>query len=241
MATLRSSIIFLIMTNLAIAQTPLTDNPPSPLTPLKIQFIGNAYYDAGSLRTGLMLDRAIQLATIDSLNAELNSDLIRRRILRGYLSDGFRDAEVSTKADAATQTITTTINEGTQWKQREVVVTGLSQRECEYVTLLLKISPNKSNPLQESKPDLTYWSANSAMSFLESAQSSYQKTVAVAMAEIGYPEAVFTIKFPATSKGDKHSVDLEINVSSAGPALTIGDINFIGLEKHTPVQMIEFL
>ena len=241
MVAVRSIVLFFAMTNVAISQTPQTDVPVNPPDPLKIQFIGNAYYDAGSLRTGLMLDRAMQLATVDQLNSDLNSDLVRRRILRGYLSDGFRDAKVSTVTDALTQTITATIEEGFRWKQRNVVITGLSQRECEYVALLLKQSSNDANPLQKSKPALTYWSVNSAMSFMDPTQSSYQKTVAVAMAEIGYPEAVFAIEFPATSEGDKHSVDLKIHVASAGPSLTIGDINFTGLEKHTPEQMIEFL
>ncbi|GEM_PF-2260612 len=241
MITLRSSIIFFALTNLAFSQTPQADAPTSLSDPLNIQFVGNAYFDAGSLRTGLMLDRAMQLATVDQLNSDLNSDLVRRRILRGYQSDCFRDAEISTVTDAVTQKITATIEEGVRWKQRNVFVTGLSPRECEYVALLLKQSSNDANPLQKSKPALTYWSENSAMSFLEATQSSFQKTVAVALTEIGYPEAEFTIEFPATSEGDKHSIDLNINVASAGPSLTIRDINFTGLEKHTPQQMMEFL
>lgn len=241
MVTARGIFVFFALTNLALAQMPQTEVPRNLPDIWEIQFVGNAYYDTDSLRTGLMLDRAMQVATIDSSNADLNSDLIRRRILRGYLNDGFRDAKVSTAADAAAHKIAATIEEGVRWTRRDVVVTGLSPRECEYVTLLLKQSSMDPNPLQRSLPALTYWSVNSAMSFLDSTHSSLKNTVAVAMAEIGYPEAVFTIDFPATSEADKHHVDLKINVVSAGPSLTIGDINFTGLEKHTPKQMLEFL
>jgi hypothetical protein len=241
MLIIRSAIILFALNGLAMAQLPQAEVLQASPWKWDIQFAGNEYYNADSLRIGLMLDRAMQLATVDQINPDLNSDLIHRRILRGYLGDGFRDAKVSTVADTATHTITATIEEGVRWKQRKVIVTGLSPGECEYVASLLKHSANKSNPLQESKPSLTYWSANSAMSFLDSTQSSYHKTVAVAMTEIGCPEAEFTIRFSAMSEVDKHSVDLEILVSSAGPSLTIGDINFTGLEKHTPEQLIEFL
>lgn len=241
MATLRSIVVFLALTNLAAAQTPQAEAPVTPRAPFNIEFIGNSYYDAGSLRIGLMLDRAIQIANDDQLNAEINAELIRRRILRGYLNDGFRDVKVSTVAKDAAQTFTATIEEGVRWKQRHVIVRGLSPRECEYVGSLLKHNSKSENPLQKSQPALTYWSENSAMSFLTSTQSAYEKSVAVAIAEIGYPEAEFKIAFPASSEGDKHFVDLEIDVTAVGSSLTIGEINFTGLEKHTPEQMLEFL
>lgn len=57
METLRSIVVFLALTNLAAAQTPQAEAPVTPRAQLNIEFIGNSYYDAASLRTGLMLDR----------------------------------------------------------------------------------------------------------------------------------------------------------------------------------------
>ena len=238
MIAIRNIILILLFNNLALAQTPDVETS-NPRDTGNIQFSGNSYYSANSLRTGLRLDRAVQLSKADQLSSERYAELICKRITRGYLNNGFRDVQVSAVADPVTHTITATITEGQSWKKRNVIVTGLSERECEYVASLLK--QGNSNALQKVQPRLQYWNNGAATSFAEALESSWKKTVTEALTEIGFPLAEFTLTFPATSEGDKYTIDLQVTVTDTGPALNVGAITFTGLEKHTPEPMLEYL
>ncbi len=214
---------------------------PKPRDTWKIEFAGNEYFNADGIRTGLALDRATQLAAADALPMEQYLDLLRRRIIRGYQSNGFRDVQVAMNLDRATGVITSNILEGQRWTQGEVSVAGLSDRECEYVASLIRQKSDHSTPLQERQPKLEFWNTGSEMSFVDAAQDLYQPTVQEALTAIGYPQAQFTIVCPVGSEADEHSVNLQIMVTDTGVSLTVGEIIFTGLEKHSSEQMIEFL
>lgn len=207
----------------------------------KLQFTGNACYNADGIRTGLSLDRAMQVAAVDELPMDEYLDLLRRRIIRGYQSNGFRDVQVSMNLDQTAGVITANIVEGQFWKKGEVSVAGLSERECEYVASLMVQKSDHTNPLQEKQSKLKFWKTGSNMSFVDAVQDLYRPTVQEALTAIGYPQALFTIACPTVSEGEEDCVNLQITVTDPGIALTVGEIIFAGLEKHSREQLIEFL
>ena len=206
-----------------------------------LQFTGNSYYNADGIRTGLSMDRAMQVAAADALPVDQYLDLLRKRIIRGYQSNGFRDVQVAMNQDQATGVITSNIVEGQQWMKGEVSVAGLSERECEYVATFVVQKTDHTNPLQEKQPKLKFWDSGSHMSFVDAVQDSYQPTIQEALTAIGYPQAQFTIAGPTFPDEEAPSVNLQITVTDTGIALTVGDIIFTGLEKHSREQLIEFL
>lgn len=213
----------------------------APRDTWQIQLKGNTSCSADSIRTALSLDLPSQQATRNYVSDEEYSRVLGDRITRGYLASGFRDVEVSVQADDATGAITATIREGRKRVCRDIFVKGLTEREAEFVTLLIKNNSEKKNPLQEAQPALTYWKHKSKLSFVEAPEQTYGKTVKEAMAATGYPEALFSIECSELEDGDKTMVDLLITVTDTGAPLTVGDIVFTGLEQHSSELVIEFL
>ena len=211
----------------------------------KIRFEGNESFDTDTIRTGLALDVPTQRAATAVVDDELPIDeylsLLERRIVRGYQSDGFRDAHVSAKANHESGMITATISEGLCYLRGDVTVTGLSETENKYVTSLLLHPSDGKNPFEKSRSKLKFWKPKSCMSFLDWPEDDFRPVVQNALLAIGKPQATFSIEFPTTSNEDKHTVDMQIQVTNADTALTVGDIIFFGLEKHTREQMLEFL
>ncbi len=236
----RAIVVFILLNNAGIAQA-LQGKQTDPYDTWKIECIGNSYFDTVAIRTGLALDRAVQFASRDETPLDRYLEIVRGRIARGYLNSGFRDVQISTAVNAETGILNATMKEGSQFNQREIVVTGLSASECALVASLLKSGLNDSNSLQKSQPKLTYWSKQAAMPFVTSVETMYQRTVQEALTAIGYPLAEFIITLSESSSGEKHTVDLKVDVAATGATLTVGDITFTGLEKHTTEQMLAFL
>ena len=171
------AILYVVLSSLICAScSALQAEEPKPRDTWKVQFTGNTYFNTDGIRTGLSLDRATQVAAADELPMDQYLDLLRERIIRGYRSNGFRDAQVSMTLDQTTGVITSHLNEGQQWMKGDVTVAGLSERECEYVASLMTQKSDHSNPLLEKQPKLKYWSTGSEMSFVDAAQDSYQPT-----------------------------------------------------------------
>ena len=240
MSTIRVILVVILTNNFAIAQAP--QGKQSDLYDTwKIECVGNSYFETDSIRTGLAPDRAVHLAGVDETPVDRYLQIVRGRIARGYLNNGFRDVEVSTAVNAETGMLTATIDEGFRLIQGDVVVAGLSASECELVASLLKSGLSDSNPLRKSQPKLTYWNKTAAMPFVTPAEAMYRRTVQEALTAIGYPLAEFTIALSESSEGDKQTVDSSVEIASTDTALTVGEITFTGLKKNTPEQMLAFL
>ncbi len=211
----------------------------------KIQFEGNESFTANSIRAGLAIDvitqQAATMAAIDELAIQDYCSLIERRIVRGYHANGYRDVWVSVNADPNTGTLTATIHEDRYWSKRDITVTGLSESENEYLASLMRHSADGENPLQKRHPKLAFWKPKSCMSFADSQEEYFGSTVQEALTAIGYPAAAYTIEFLTASNEDQHTVNMRIHVSDPGPTLTVGEIAFTGLVKHSPAQVREFL
>ncbi len=240
MNTIRAIIILIHLNSVVIAQAPQGKQTDLYDT-WKIECVGNSYFDTDDIRTGLALDRAVHLAGVDKTPVDRYLQIVRGRIARGYLNNGFRDVEVSTAVNAETDVLTATIGEGIRLVQGDVVVSGLSASECEHVASLVKTGENDSNPLRKSLPKLTYWNKKAAMPFVMSVETMYRQTVQEALTAIGYPQAECTITLSESTVGEEHAVDLKVDVAATGATLTVGDITFTGLEKHTKEQMLAFL
>ena len=206
-----------------------------------IQCEGNSYFSADAIRTALSLDISAQQATSPYVRPEQYNDVLRARIMRGYLHCGFSDVEVAVSAAPSDGTITAGITEGAQRFCGDIHVSGLTAGECQFVASLIKSASDKTNPLQESQPTLKYWKHASAMSFVKSAEQEYRQTIREALTAAGYPEAQFAVVCPENTVDEKQNVELRISVTDSGPPLTVGNITFTGLEKHSPEQLIEFL
>ena len=77
MIAARFVVLFLLVFGNSIA---LHAEEPIARDTWKMQFTGNAYYNADGIRTGLSLDRATQVAAVDELPMDQYLDLLRQRI-----------------------------------------------------------------------------------------------------------------------------------------------------------------
>lgn len=219
----------------------------------RIEFRGNESFSAGKLVAALDSDFALlspsrPLSSLATLLRTMEAELTR-----GYRHQGFADAQIGVQFDETQQRIVVDINEGEQFKNGPIVVTGVEDNLSRFLTDRLAqdckpagpgVVPNADSPqaLQASmltaQQQLAVWRDDEPTSFAPSTQQQIQQRVIETLQQAGYLDAAATVELlPDITTGRT-----QLHITAVpGPAASIGAIEVVGAVRHTPDEIEEYL
>ena len=228
--------------------------------PSKFVFVGCETFRPDELVRGLVGDPKMIVARQPEQSLEALLRLIESRLLEGYQSSGFPDAQVVAELNAEKDRIVVRITEGPRFVWGDVQISGnRAISSAEFKTWLSEKHPrgmrgavvidtksDDQSPMAAQKakmPRLLDHSGNIVRGkpawFCDSALALLKASVQKGCEDQGYFAARFRLEVLREAKSN--NAPLRIVFDDEGPLATLHDVEFIGLKRHTPDEVLSEL
>ncbi|MCA9043086.1 MAG: hypothetical protein KDA69_02135 [Planctomycetaceae bacterium] len=253
------SLLFAVLITLAVwnCGSGYADDParpfyfPPPVGELgdmqKLEFEGEFTVAPTAIRHAL--DGSLSVTQVSRPSMQLSALLktIDNELARGYAASGFPDAVVSTRHDADRNILVTSIEEGGQFKCRDIVVEGVESDIAQMVEKALR--PGTPAPAQVRPPtgkkvevetqakdqNQAKWTVGKACYFGPDQTTRFEPNVTLALEEAGLVAPVFVINL--VRDDEQHVVDLHVTVSKNNDLQVISEIVISGLEMNSEADV----
>lgn len=195
------------------------------------------------------LDGSLAVTQVSRPSMQLSALLttIDNELLRGYAASGFPDAVVSTRHDPNRNVLVTSIEEGSQFKCRDIIVEGVDGDIAQMVRKALR--PGTPAPVQVKPPagvnievatptkdqNQARWTTGKTCYFGPDQAKRFEPNVTSALEEAGLVAPVFVINL--VRNDDQHVVDLHVTVSETNDLQLISEIKITGLEMNSEADV----
>lgn len=228
--------------------------------PSKFVFVGCETFRPDELARGLVGDPKMIVARQPEQSLEALLRLIESRLLEGYQSSGFPDAHVVAELNAEKDRIVVRITEGPGFVWGDVRISGnraissadlktwLSEKHPRGPrgAVVIDTKSDDQSPVAAKKaktPRLMDHSGNIVRGkpawFSESALALLKASVQKGCEDQGYFAARFRLEVLREAKSN--NAPLRIVFDDEGPLGTLQDVEFIGLKRHTPDEVLSEL
>ncbi|MEO8495542.1 MAG: hypothetical protein ABI614_10770 [Planctomycetota bacterium] len=223
--------------------------------PANWQISGVEAFDPQDVKRSLSWDFDVQLAAHQQAPLAALPTIMRERLLEGYRSVGFADAQVNTSLDEQRQQVSIHVVEGRRYQSGRVRVVGVDDDLAEQLRLALTteqlpataVTPvfdDSGEPLHwrdqsgdEVDMDKPLWVEGKPAAFNESVRDSITRRLARSLGELGYVEPKFAHELTKTDT----TADLLVRIEEFGAVAVLREIAIAGNERNTRDEIIEYL
>lgn len=216
----------------------------------RIEFTGNKAYTADQIRKEL--DEDLEILVARRSESELSQWLqtLQSRIQFGYHADGYAEARIAARVDAARNVLIVDINEGLQYHCGKVEFVGVKTLPVDQFRHLLSITRIERTqratqaPIPPDLPpkDTDLCRPMWAKEMVARCADNYWKTRRTSFRSIfqslGYFDPQFVVR--VRPEADK-TATLIIDIQDEGPRSTLDAFEITGLTKNTPQDLIKYL
>ena len=217
----------------------------------KLEFEGEFTVAPTAIRHAL--DGSLSVTQVSRPSMQLSALLktIDNELARGFAASGFPDAVVSTRHDADRNILVTSIEEGGQFKCRDIIVEGVESDVAQMVEKALRPgtpAPAQVRPPTGKKVEVTTqtkdqnqakWTTDTPCYFGPDQTTRFGTNVTSALEEAGLIAPDFVINLVRDE--EQHFVDLHVTVNRNTDQRVISEIAIAGLEMNSESDVLALI
>ena len=209
----------------------------------RLQLQGNRAFDSASIHRSLENDVVIRRLTNLRITGQPMAEEVAGRIIAGYRSHGYLDATATAAINGADAVFT--ISEGPSYRRGSVRVVGIEAAMAEQLqAMLVNTSREFRTPILAkdnsiSKEFLADWRPGAACGDLDASLAKARSLVAQWLDHQGYWFAKTDVRIEKDAANG--NANLVVEVKDLGPGLSISELTFEGLTRHSERQVIDYL
>lgn len=228
----------------------------------RLRIVGAEAFDANSISSALSADLVYQAAARPSSDLPKLVDVLRQRILAGYLHVGYLDAAVDASYDGAANGLVAEIDEGRPYRAGVVRVVGhVAVDAADLIKRIARPSPDRPwtysrlvditgdvYPESGCEKDLNapgegpaalLWKAGDPFPGDAETLDGLARQIELHLVDMGFPFARIRLRADPAANGA--TADLVVEIESEGAPATVSEIHVRGLSRHTEQQLCEYL
>jgi hypothetical protein len=219
--------------------------------PDRLIFEGCKLVSPQALRSALVRDWDVMLASSPTNRLGDYVAVVRRKVRTGYEASGFAKVEISCGADVEHGTVVVSIKEGPRYRRGAVYVTGVKAALAEKIIAKLtrpgpaenfSRSGPKEGPVQvemrvERGKSFAQWEKGEVARFDPVSGQLAEDYAREALGELGF----FVANFDAKVEIEQDAAVLHVTIADAGPPGTLNEVTVKGLTRNRPEEVLKFL
>lgn len=207
----------------------------------EIRFVGNQQFEAAELRQALALNGSVQRVADPAFELQEFDQAVCRRLIDGYRFRGFADAAVRPRRSSTTGQLTVQIDEGRRYRCGKLTIEYDAVTDVDVNALRTGLTTKSGAEIdkQLDTSDESLWQAEDFADLSVKYREGLQLRVLRLLREQGYHFAEIQVELVPEPKAAR--ITLRIQLSDPGERQQVRSIRFVGHQRHTEAQLLQFL